>query len=133
MISNSAERRQRIKEQSKEVANYMNCIEPSPELVRKWQIKIEYCSKRADREAAVVKIFQLGADMELEACIKLLSDLGGDGEMIRRYRRPKPPSLKAQALQAAQRFYANGHEDCNDEEVKDDFDIIRRALESLPD
>ena len=133
MISNSAERRQRIKEQSKEVANYMNCIEPSPELVRKWQIKIEYCSKRADREAAVVKIFQLGADMELEACIKLLSDLGGDGEMIRRYRRPKPPSLKEQALQAAQRFYANGHEDCNDEEVKDDFDIVRRALESLPD
>jgi hypothetical protein len=41
--------------------------------------------------------------------------------------------LKEQALQAAQRFYANGHEDCNDEEVKDDFDIIRRALESLPD
>jgi DNA-directed RNA polymerase specialized sigma24 family protein len=52
---------------------------------------------------------------------------------LRTARRPKPPSLKEQALQAAQRFYANGHEDCNDEEVKDDFDIIRRALESLPD
>jgi hypothetical protein len=49
-------------------------------------------------------------------------------ETLRSSRRPKPPSLKEQALQAAQRFYANGHEDCNDEEVKDDFDIIRRAI-----
>jgi hypothetical protein len=44
-----------------------------------------------------------------------------------------PLSLKEQAMEAAQRFYANGHEDCSEEEVKDDFDIIRRALESLPD
>jgi hypothetical protein len=42
-------------------------------------------------------------------------------------------SLKVQAMEAAQRFYANGHEDCSEEEVKDDFDIICRALESLPD
>jgi hypothetical protein len=40
-------------------------------------------------------------------------------------------SLKEQAIEAAQRFYANGHEDCSEEEVKDDFDIILRALESL--
>jgi hypothetical protein len=44
-----------------------------------------------------------------------------------------PPSLKELALQAAQRFYANGHEDCSDEEVKDDFDTICRALEQLND
>jgi hypothetical protein len=37
-----------------------------------------------DKDAA-----QWGADQELEACIKLLSDLGGNGEMIRRYRRPQ--------------------------------------------
>ena len=133
MISNSAERRQRIKEQSKEVANYMNCIEPSPELVRKWQIKIEYCSKRADREAAVVKIFQLGADMELEACIKLLSDLGGDGEMIRRYRRPKPPSLKAQALQALEAADGADHPVVATVLTADQHALIRTALESLPD
>ena len=125
MVSNSAERRQRIKEQSKEVANYMNHIEPSPELVREWQIKIEYCSKRADREAAVAKIFQLGADMELEACIKLLADLGGDGEMIRRYRRPKPPSLKEQALEALDEEHA-------DMRIQN-YKLIRSVLESLPD
>ena len=40
-------------------------ITPPPEIIRQWQIQIEYCSKRADREAVVAKIFQLGADMEL--------------------------------------------------------------------
>ena len=44
-----------------------------------------------------------------------------------------PLSLKEQAIEAAQRFYANGHEDCSEEEVKDDFNIICRALEALPD
>ena len=102
-------------------------ITPPPELVRKWQIKIEYCITRADREATVAKIFQLGADMELEACIKLLSDLGGDGEMIRRYRRSKPPSLKAQALEALK------HAEEGWRPVPADCEIIRRALESLPD
>ena len=59
--------------------------------------------------------------------------LYGVGRWLRSIRRPKPPSLKEQALQAAQRFYANGHEDCSEEEVKDDFDIICRALGQLDD
>ena len=83
MISNSAERRQRIKEQSKEVANYMNHIEPPPELYKQWE--------GMTRSLAFEAAYRAGANEELEACIKLLSDLGGDGEMIRRYRRPKPP------------------------------------------
>ena len=75
-----------------------------------------------------------GADQELEACCHLLRQQGFDVvDDLRAARRPKPLSLKEQALEAAQRFYANGHEDCSDEEIKDDFDIIRRALESLPD
>lgn len=75
-----------------------------------------------------------GADQELEACCHLLRQQGFDVvDDLRAARRPKPLSLKEQALEAAQRFYANGHEDCSDEEIKDDFDIIRRALELLPD
>ena len=35
MTSNNAERRQRIKEQSKEVANYLN-KQPSYELIQQW-------------------------------------------------------------------------------------------------
>jgi len=108
---------------------------PPPELVRKWQLEIEYCSRRADREAFVAKVFQLGADYELEACCADIYTVYGKlrADWLRDLRRPKPPSLKEQALEAAQRFYTNGHEDCSDEEIKDDFDIIRRALELLPD
>ena len=38
-----------------------------------------------------------------------------------------------QALAAVTRFYAKGHEDCTEQEVRDDYDTIRRALEALPE
>ncbi len=99
MTSNNAERRQRIKEQSKEVANYLN-KQPSDELIQQWMDEF-YGGTGAfastEETFMAKRAAEWGADQELEACIKLLSDLGGDGEMIRRYRRPKPPSLKEQA------------------------------------
>ena len=116
-------------------------IVPSPEQVDQWfeeAVRLNITPKYYIATQAA----QWGADQELEACVEWLGDAPvvwnnnkaiHPGSFLRTARRPKPPSLKAQALQAAQRFYANGHEDCNDEEVKDDFDIIRRALESLPD
>ena len=91
-------------------------ITPPPELVAKWA-----ASMCGHYEAA-----RWGADQELEACIKLLSDLGGDGEMIRRYRRPRTLSLKAQALEALK------HSEEGWRPVPADCEIIRRALESLP-
>ena len=78
---------------------------------------------------------QWGADQELEACCKWLAwESPTTAEWVNRLRaarRPKPPSLKDQALEAAQRFYAQGHDGCTDEEVKDDFDAICRALRRL--
>ena len=68
-----------------------------------------------------------GADQELEACVELLSDLGGDGAMVRLYRRPKPPSLKEQAL-ALLDTAQESDDACNSW----NFDTIRRALEALP-
>jgi hypothetical protein len=67
-----------------------------------------------------------GADQELEACVKLLTLLGcsGTAAEIRAARRPKPPSLKEQALAelaATERLYPA------------DYSIIRRALEQLND
>jgi hypothetical protein len=54
--------------------------------------------------------------------------------MLRAIRRPKPPSLKEQAFQALCRFQAaEGHESCTEEEIVDDFNTIRRALEALDD
>ena len=70
-----------------------------------------------------------GADTELEACCELLDSLGGDGEMIRRYRRPKPPSLKRVALLQLDTLNA----DLGLEGKGIDLSQIRRALEALPD
>jgi hypothetical protein len=71
---------------------------------------------------------QWGADQELEACVELLSDLGGDGAMVRRYRRPKPPSLKEQALLQLDTLSA----DLTMHGMGCDLFQIRRALEALP-
>ena len=111
-----------------------NNIYPPDHLLRKWESLI--IDEEQNVDVVLYEAFQAGADQELEACCEWFLKEGWNPEHpanLRAARRPKPPSLKEQALQAAQRFYANGHEDCNDEEVKDDFDIIRRALESLPD
>lgn len=114
-------------------------ITPPPDLVREWQIKIEYCSKRADREAVVAKIFQLGADMELDACCEWL-ETGPYGfsieatapsmtKRLRAARRPKPPTLKEQAL--AELELLRG--DANAYGLGFDAPAIRRALEQLND
>jgi hypothetical protein len=76
-----------------------------------------------------------GADQELEACLLLV----GDGRRenlsqviaLRAARRPKPPSLKEQTLGALGRFSGNGH--TRADEMAQDFDLIRRALEALDD
>jgi hypothetical protein len=75
---------------------------------------------------------QWGADQELEACLKLVEIEVCDGayelsRYIRDRRRPKPPSLKAQALAELVDAY--------DEDKIDDstYDTIRRALEQLDD
>jgi hypothetical protein len=63
-----------------------------------------------------------GADQELDACCEWLRQSNSDWEIprsLRDARRPKPPSLKEQAL-----------EQCND--YIDPDGIIRRALERLP-
>jgi hypothetical protein len=44
---------------------------------------------------------------------------------------PEPPSLKEQALEALGRFFSNTHTQAS--QMTQDFEIIRRALEALPD
>jgi hypothetical protein len=73
---------------------------------------------------------QWGADQELEACCEVLArELICDGKHVatdlRMIRRPKPPSLKEQALETLkypQDFWSEA-----------EVDTIRRALEQLPD
>ena len=70
--------------------------------------------------------FRTGADQELEACCEWTTANFGElpGQNLNLFRRPKPPSLKEQALEEVGVFEGMGT--CN-------IDIIRRALEAIPD
>ena len=116
-------------------------ITPPPELAAKWVAEI-YDHPAVPLHSITLELVERaarwGADQELEACCEWFSaDRGYHHSVssdLRAGRRPKPPSLKEQALQALCRFMASeGHEDCTEEEIADDFTTIRRALEQLPD
>ena len=107
-------------------------VTPPLELVREWQIKIEYCSRRVDREAFVAEVFQLGSDYELKACCDWISMYTTwDANRLRTARRPKQQSLKEQALEKLawidEKLEAPLLNHC------DAIQIIRRALEQLND
>jgi hypothetical protein len=80
---------------------------------------------------------QWGAEQELEACCRWLPKLPPwSANDLRKHRRPKPPSLKEQAIAALSEMSI---EPCliNDVDVNAavcaKYNTIRRALEQLPD
>ena len=101
-------------------------ITPPPELVEQWDSECE-----SDVDAAMYLATQAarwGANQELEACCEWLDSKGSpNASRLRAARRPKPPSLKEQALEVFDKlehlFDGYGH----------DGPTIRRALEALPD
>ena len=78
---------------------------------------------------AVACAAQWGADQELEACCEWMADETPTNYInaLRAARRPKPPSLKEQALIHFESFAATF------ETSGGDSDLIRRALEQLDD
>ena len=114
-----------------------------PELLKQWRKEApSYCFETAisREEWIATKAAQWGADQELDACDNWLNTVGYwalysnvaklRSTQFRAARRPKPPSLKEQALQSL------GHLDKGAEsqmDTTDAVDIIRRALESLPE
>jgi hypothetical protein len=101
-------------------------ITPPLELVHQWA---DMLSSRSDH-AVFSLAARWGADMELEACCEWVSnELSPDiVDMVRAARRPKPPSLKEQAL--AELELLRG--DANSMGMGFDAPAIRRALEALP-
>jgi len=101
-------------------------ITPPPELMQKWIDLINYYSPFW-KQQLIVNAAHWGADQELEACCEVLSqELVRDGKNaatdLRIIRRPKPPTLKEQALDelaSAERLYPA------------DWSTIRKALEAL--
>jgi hypothetical protein len=99
-------------------------LTPPPELVQQWADMIATHTDTEVFSAAA----QWGADQELEACCEWLQhDYPNIGANALRFaRRPKPPSLKEQALGLLNEGPVN-------ELLDHEVDTIRRALEALPD
>jgi hypothetical protein len=111
-----------------------NSITPPPELVGQWQDESPETQIADHIQYLATRAAQWGADMELEACCEWLENqtLCGHRELIpslRRLRRPKPPSLKEQALEQL----ACIQTDLNKFGMGISTNTIRRALEALDD
>ena len=101
---------------------------PPPEMVEKWVRRLEFLpDKQVFSEVA-----QWGADQELEACCELLVQSEGNDarEFLRATRRPKPPSLKEQALKALEPVERSAYALVTTN--KESLALIRKALEALP-
>jgi hypothetical protein len=105
---------------------------PPSELVLQWIGEFFGCAaggELSDTERFLTtRAAQWGADQELEACCEWLDREGWSGEsrQLRAARRPKPPSLKEQALAA---LHGADDQGLSHEHVV----TIRRALEQLDD
>jgi len=103
-------------------------ITPPPEMVNEWVRMLEFLpDKQVFSEVA-----QWGADQELEECCAevLWQEGKALAAKLRAARRPKPPSLKEQALKALEPIerYASAPVTTN----KESLALIRKALEALP-
>ena len=106
------------------MVNQNHPITPPPVLVEKW-----YCHSLFDRGLILATwAAQWGADQELDACCEWNSWRYSKtiADQLRVARRPKPPSLKEQALKALERMQDQYPHLGNTK-------TIRRALEALDD
>jgi hypothetical protein len=111
-------------------------ITPPSELVEKWLkefygAKVQHVAEGSIYLAA--RAAQWGADQELAASVSWLVENQNPrwADALYAARRPRPPSLKEQALETLQRLSKDGYP-CNYQEDSD-WDTIRRALEQLPE
>ena len=115
--------------------NQQHPITPPPELVQRWIGDYYGCpvsGELAGVETAIAtRAAQWGADQELEACCEYvyerlkLTTIACIAQELRATRRPKPPSLKEQALAELAEWE-------NVMDIAPDSPI-RRALEQLDD
>jgi len=108
-------------------------ITPPPQLAAHWVAEI-YGDPAIPLHPITLRLVeraaQWGAEQELEACCELLQQKGIPAwSLLRLHRRPKPPSLKEQAL-----ALIDGCTDPEGDYLDDNaLSIIRCALEALPD
>jgi hypothetical protein len=132
------------------MTNQHSTFTPAEELIAKWEGEWhhhrgqdsyeEFMAKQAARWGAdqqlkldaeqIAQAYQAGADQELEACIEWIANQDWTWTKAQLFaaRRPKPPSLKEQALALVNHDFSD--QPCLSEEG---YAIIRRALEALPE
>ena len=113
-------------------------ITPPPELIEEWieQFKRDHPIYTATQyeQYIAARAAQWAADQELEACCKWLDkSTVGMAELLRAARRPKPPSLKEQALEALRHAPGPDYPNPITLLTADEHALIRRALEALPE
>ena len=122
-------------------------ITPPPELIAKWASSMcghhEAARWGADQQLKldaeqINQAWQDGADAELKACCEWLEDADLDDSQkvswvnLRAARRPKPPSLKEQALAKIDAILSDPGKSTLSAELEA-LELSRRALEQLPD
>ena len=115
-------------------------ITPPPELVKQWESTAYGAAPIPYTHHIARCAARWGADQELEACcewIYKLMDRGLEWSMdLRIARRPRPLSLREEALETLRSMqiepcWINGIN--TNTELMSKYDILRRALESLPE
>ena len=114
-------------------------ITPPPELVTQWFLGAKAMPVDQWVTDVATQAARWGADQELEACCEWVeSNIGRSisrewGAELRAARRPKPPSLKAQALLALETADGADYPVATTVLTADQHALIRKALESLDD
>jgi len=110
-------------------------ITPPPELVQQWSVSspIQHSDESWAYELFIAhQAAQWGSDQELKACCEWFANegYGTAPDRIRMHRRPKPPSLKEQALKALEPIERTASAPVTTN--KESLALIRKALEALP-
>jgi len=119
------------------MTNQQHPLTPPSELVQQWLGEFFGCTVSGELSHSerflATRAAQWGADQELEACCEWLPDVGEMRAMLRAARRPKPPSLKEQALEALRHAPGPDYPNPITLLTADEHALIRRALEQLDD
>jgi len=113
-----------------ELCSNQHPMVPPSELLKQWED--DWFEEREHADVLLVNAYAAGAlagaDAELEACCKLLELSDSNArDFLYSARRPKPPSLKEQALLAIDTAVAD------DRLSADIASVVRRALEQIDD
>jgi len=122
------------------MTNQKHFITPPDDLIKQWLGEF-FGRSMVDAELSdseryiAAKSSQWGADQELEACLCEVSFLNSKAlaVCVRAARRPKPPSLKEQALEALKHAPGPDYPNPITLLTADEHALIRRALEQLND